>query len=605
MEAIPSNMSATEENPESAQIRRRKRNVLEWVFVVLLGVAACGWAAINVVGSVFPSWIQSDTVWMVSLARDLFHNGGRLSTWSLSPHPNIFPELPVVIAGLWLSSDLQGFFLAHALLVSFTFLLVTWFCLYRYSRAGRCRDSPTSRSLGSDLGSAWLAAAAVTGAWLLLLNHGVLANAVRYALLPAFHFGAYWISLLIAFLIIDGFDRRISRAYITTLLVALLLLIVTTMSDRILLLFLLPGLVAAWAYAACMSRRIAFTSLTSVGAVITVGAITLWADDPFWSSLAHVNDLPLALGQDSLGSQLLCLLWAALDSSPTAMAQQGPTWIAGTALLVIGSGCVWVTGTLVVRLARAQQIPATTGCAKRSAMQVYLIVSAIAAPLAVAALGRCANTTSLRFVIPTCFSPLLALATVVVDRMSLPSRHRIVAALSIALATVAFPLRPSSAPWRDFGDPPIVQCLRRHAIHHPLRRGLGHHWHSHFTSVASNDTFAVRTIVADGQIPRWHNNAQWYGPEASPHPFSFILTSAQERLDHAGLLRRFGTPDRVLGCAGAIRSYDATRDRWNVPAREPILIWLYEDEKARAMTQEMARQQRLLFRRIENDRNQR
>jgi len=567
--------------------------------IALVAIGVLGRAAVVAAGAVFPRTVQSDSVWLLSLAMDLFDHGGRLANWSLSPHPNVFPEFLFVVAARWLSHDLQGFFLFYSALALSVFFIIAWFCFFRFARADRRGLGKTS-SLFADLTVALLVAVALHSAIFFLLQNGLFLEVLRLPYIPAFHFGGFVVGLLAAFLTIDQFDRPASIRRVVTVTFATLLVVAATLSDKIVVVDVLPGLLAAAVFQIWGSRRVSASVVVSTTTLMAAGLLSLRWADAFWAGIAHTNRYPVDLELGTFGTQILAFLAALFENSSLDLADRGSAAMRRLLVVVVMAGCAWLGVTLVARLRRCWTSTNADALAKAGAMQVFLLVSAISTPIVVASLGLFPDAKFLRLVAPTFFCPLLALATWAIDRMvSGPRAARLVGSfLVLVSATALFAGTLGGASGFTFGDPPIVQCLRHYARRHELRRGLGHHWHSHLTTVASEGSIVVRTIGSDGHIPVWHNNADWYGSGASEDPFSFILISSQKRLDHEGLLTRFGQPDVVLGCPVKGSSSSADSETWSYPAREPMTIWVYSDEKARAMTAELARQQKLLLRHL-------
>jgi hypothetical protein len=232
--------------------------------------------------------------------------------------------------------------------------------------------------------------------------------------------------------------------------------------------------------------------------------------------------------------------------------------------------------------ASAQSAPSPT-IVKAESMQVFLLASAVLVPLAVLVLGRFENESSLRFVIPAFYCPALAIVAHVLERLA-PRASRARLALALAGLGALFslvPVRTDRAPFRRYFATPLMECLERWSDHYSLDRGLGFHWESHLNTVASGGRLIVRSIAGDGHMFRWANTIDFYSPEATTEPFTFLAVS--ERLDREGLTRRFGRPERILHCS-------ATKGRWSGHARKGIDVWVYDGDGAKRLTEEMRRQ---------------
>lgn len=543
-------------------------------FAALFAVATLvlGWCTVNGLGLVYPAWSHSDTVWLLSLSRDLFERGGAVADWNLSPHPNFFPEFLIVDAARRASSQLQNFFAWYALAMSACVTAGTWYVLFVYLRASRESAWPLLPTLSASL----LGAFAVNSAWLLALNHGLFVEPLRFAFISAFHFGAFVIALPLGALAVDQFGQPISSRFCMRLGVVVVLLTAATLSDKIAALFVLPGLFCAAAYQAIGDRRLSPTVAVTALIAGAAGAASVRFADPFWAQFAHTNAYPVSVDLGSFPTQIRMFVTSLVESSPLPAADDGPPWLRAGIAWALLAGTALLTVAVLARLVRRSATPV-----KADALLVFLVGSAVSTPILAAAIGRFADARSLRFAIPAVFCPMIAFAAAGLGRFLKrpPARSTLfTSAILISLAAVAFPIRYDRTPWTRFDQTPVAKCLEDLNEDHNLRRGLGDHWRSHLTTESTNGRILVRPIWRDGRIRRWTNSTAWYDASATDEPFTFILVSAD--FDQGKLRRLFGSPQSVVRCP----EIDPEDEVWTVSARNPVDVWIYEGAAAQRLT---------------------
>jgi hypothetical protein len=541
-------------------------------------VVVLGWQATLAQSRVFPDLASSESLWMLSLARDVLHENGRLSVWHLTKHPNFFPELIMVEAANLLGRDLQGFYLVYGLLGVLLLFAGGWLCIGLQQRALRSDELPPREIAGPwMLGMA--GAFVATALPLYAFNHGVLVRPLRLPFLPAFHFPQFVLALVAAFLTADQLDRPVSRRVIRTSALAALLLFLTALCDKAVLVWALPPLVIATLYHALASRQVHAGGVLAVSVLLAAGLLAFLAADPFWNGVAIVEPHELRLGGTSIAQQTSTLWRALVLPSPLNPLTRGQRVLQRAIVVLVPAMTIALTIGVAARgLRRGSTRPERV---KADAMLVLLLAASLLTPFLVGLLGELFDEHSLRFLVPSFYCPLLALAAVVLSFVRRPRATLLAGLTGIAgMALACLPVRLERAPFRHTSGSPVLECLREHAQEVDLRRGLGFHFDSHLVTLASGGDVVLRGIVDDARIHHWSTSLDWYGPGSTRQPFTFIVLDPM--IDSAGLARRFGEPERVLRCEVSGES-DRTIWVWSPRQAEAVTAWIRHQRLALSM----------------------
>lgn len=164
-------------------------------------------------------YLNSDILYLPALALDLFRDGGSFFSWSFTPSPYFFPDLPIVSVLLFLFDNAYQALYCFAFLqiLTFTVLMERFWIFVQEEHIGKKLSIRESRSVRS---------------WVLVLVSILLLGASRFPtfyilFLPSIHTSAFLISLYTWPLIHQTTQRR-SRIFL------FLTLLFTVISDRIL-----------------------------------------------------------------------------------------------------------------------------------------------------------------------------------------------------------------------------------------------------------------------------------------------------------------------------------------------------------------------------------
>lgn len=308
--------------------------------------------------------------------------------------------------------------------------------------------------------------------------------------------------------------------------------------------------------------------------------------DSFWNVIAHANAYPVELTLSTFGPQMAVIAESLLDDTIRPNRHAGSVWIERVVVVATLAVAARLGVSLLSRLfAHAHRSKRREAA---PAMQAFLLATAIALPIAVAMLGRFTDARALRFIIPTFYAVPLAIITLALPRLArrLTPRTALLSCALVAAFAVAFRIDPHRAPWHDFGAPPIVECLKQQAGTHDLRYGLGHHWHSHITTIGSSGSIVVRPISAAGRMQPWANQLDWFSVSRTAEPFTFVIVSPD--LDAESIRERFGAPEEVLLCPAPEANSEAAL--WTPQIRTKAEIWVYPDDAAWRITRDLHRQ---------------
>jgi len=139
-------------------------------------------------------FFTSDTLYLPSIYRDIFFDGGRLSDWSLNAAPNFFPDMGLYFLLNWLFGDLRW---AHFIFPIIQFLLIA--VLFR---AIVRRVTPGIGDWPPTLGVLLLTVVILTAWW----GHDF--GFAFHLLVNSFHAGAFVNTLLCTWLLLRAYDSN-------------------------------------------------------------------------------------------------------------------------------------------------------------------------------------------------------------------------------------------------------------------------------------------------------------------------------------------------------------------------------------------------------------
>ncbi|EQA64094.1 hypothetical protein [Leptospira alexanderi] len=179
-------------------------------------------------------YLNSDILYLPTLALDVLADGGNFLSWSFTPSPYFFPDFPIVSILLLIFENAQKALICFAFLqtILFAILMERFWLFAREERKGKPLSSKEIRRVRS---------------WILLLISLLLLIAKNFPtlyiiFLPSIHTSAFLVTLYTWPLIHKTFQKR--QVWILTLGIVL-----TVASDRILFVELIvPGILAGFLF---------------------------------------------------------------------------------------------------------------------------------------------------------------------------------------------------------------------------------------------------------------------------------------------------------------------------------------------------------------------
>lgn len=187
---------------------------------------------------------------------------------------------------------------------------------------------------------------------------------------------------------------------------------------------------------------------------------------------------------------------------------------------------------------------------------------AMAAVMAAVALLAYTDHGSYRYLAPVLTWPIIfTIAAVVANSLARKAAYAVGAAI-VAFCAADLLARgdvtPGTVSWRS----PMADCILANRERFGLRAGIAEYWVSRPVMFGSNWTLQVNQATGDGHPYIWGNNRYWYtkafGNQSGVPTYNFVV---MERMDPAGVARRFGQPSQRIEC----------------PAGQEI--WVYDDGK--------------------------
>ncbi|EMP03519.1 hypothetical protein [Leptospira santarosai] len=187
-------------------------------------------------------YLNSDILYLPTLALDVLVDGGNFLSWSFTPSPYFFPDLPIVTVLLLIFENAQKALICFALLqtILFAVLMERFWIFVREEKKGKSLSHKETRRVGS---------------WVLLLISFLLLASKNFptlyiVFLPSIHASAFLVTLYAWPLIHKTFQKR----QVWTLIVWITF---TVASDRILFVELIvPGILAGFLFPSDMRKRV-------------------------------------------------------------------------------------------------------------------------------------------------------------------------------------------------------------------------------------------------------------------------------------------------------------------------------------------------------------
>jgi hypothetical protein len=529
--------------------------------IVALAVASpLSLAAITGHGLTATRLMGADSLWSLAFVRDILSRGGRLADWNLAQHADFFPDKLIATVAYLVADQPEGWLFAFETLNLALYFGIAWYCFVLLARAARA-EAPRAVGL-------W-AALLVTAVPAFLRSWNVFANYFQYGGGPAQHFGAYFCSLLAAFIAIDCFAPR-AQAIAPRLAAACVLMLLCGLSDKLSIALAIPGLVVAALYAAAVHRHLAPRLALSCGAMCATALIAYGAGDWLFHRIVEIAPAEPHFGIVRIEQQIRYLLLSLLTPLPSAAAlsaagviqpvqhhwtgladllrELDPLQTALSAVAVIfaiAAAIVYGIDAIAALHRRERSIADTVP----DAFVVYLVASVVLLPAALMAAGVIYSLGVELYLFPAAYCAIWAATAKLFLRVApVLTRNQVAGAtISTGLLLSVMPVDRARPPFAPAPKPPLARCLEEFGKTRALQWGLGVHWDTYPVEFATAGRITVRAIVGAAQISHWVDSYAWYAPRAGGRLYTFVVDSAE--IDTNGLKRDIGAPVETLDCA--------------------------------------------------------
>ena len=433
--------------------------------------------------------IGSDTLYPVSVYRDLALRGLPISQWHVPPASSAVPDLALMLPLLAVLSDPGYAFALYALLAGAVWTILV-LAIGRFAHG----DPGVVSGTVATLGLFWTAAAFSTDSEVpVLLWH------------PAYHGGAALAGLMIAVLVAAWMNKPrgslLASATAVTLLVGA--------SDPLLVpQGVLPAVVATWFVRQHLSGRHFWLA---VGSLTTAAAVALLVPEVLErADLLVVGNA----GWDARPRLRLHSVVMFIKDLPNLAAQLWPFLLLGTAW------CVWTRRTW--RESPRTVVPDAAGLKFLLVFGVVAVVASAATPVLG---GAYLDTGLVRLMLPAWVYPVAQLPLV----WRRAPRAVVVGSWGVAALLYLPAWRMIEAKDFRLPYPPAVQCIEAFVGQRGLSTGIGDYWSAKYVTELSRTGLRVNAYTEDLQPMIWiANPAWWMGPDGQPLAHHFVV-SLEER----------------------------------------------------------------------------
>lgn len=416
-------------------------------------------------------FMNSDALYLPTLYIDLFRNGGSLKDWFLTPAPYFVPDWPIYFLAMRIFGlpylAVAAFFVVQILL---SFALVT--AINR-----RFSEMPNA-----------LAGAAFSISFCCLLS-ARLVEPFSFALISAYHYGAFLMLLLALWLVIGGIQKKTvadakKQAYGVFAVTAL-----AALSDKLFLIqFSLPAL-AALLYMSIRSRierKTAITFMLAICAGSVLGPLL------YKAMASKAIDTPAGFGMENLSRNLhdlLAIVRGGMDGNAYAMA-----------IVVLFYLSVAALPWLAWRAGKVEYKP-------RNELLFVAVFSLCSG--AVLVLVELFNKMLLngRYLIPLFLAPILFSPTLILGYLKKAAAEVFGVLLLFASAICIFALvrlaAENDASIKTDFYPADVACIDGVIGKYGLRNGIAEYWDAKRVSVLSKTSVNIAQVFQDLSAHQW------------------------------------------------------------------------------------------------------
>lgn len=467
----------------------------------------------------FTTFYTSDNLYLPSLYRDLFEDGGRWAGWRLTPAPYFFPDM-----GLYFALD--------ALTGPFTQAIVGYAVVQFVLLGLSAQYLAASLAPGDTAPRAQVLAVGGVAALLLACAAGRL-ELMQYSVLSATHFSLVMLALVglaLALRAVRDGSRRAAG------LLALLCFL-TGLSDSLFTVCFIVPAVLCLGVLAWLGRPSPWKWVATVAGLMVVATVL--------GSRAQRWVLPWRTGGytrvrlEKLGD-VLGLMGRALREQYDASPGVALLWLA-LVLLALG---------VVLSRWRTWARPGSEGWGLY-ALCLFTLLALGTNTGAVMLTGQFEGKAHFRYLLVPALFPFLGLALLPAFVRSGRVRRGLTAG-TLGLVALAAGVSVLRHPWRTEGPlrsdfyPPLVECLDSQRARHGLEWGVADYWTAKYVTMFSRAGLRVHQVTPEGGVNHWISNLDWYlDRRGEGSDYTFIVSQG---LDAAALRARYGPPRETLRC---------------------------------------------------------
>ena len=386
-----------------------------------------------------------DALSTLAFFKDVIEQGGHVADWNVGQHVDFFPDRLFAFAAYLVTSRHDDWLLAYAALNDLYFFAIAWYCLY-VCRRRAC--GPANAAI-----AALLPAVLASGLPLFARSWGQFNWFLHYNEFPTQHFGSFFGGVLAAVMALDCTDRPVGRPALARLALAAVLLLLCVLSDKLVILVVVPAFVTAALYAAVVRRPESLMLPVATLALPLAAGLAYALNDWWWGLFLDLTPDDPRLHLDTLRYQSGLLL--------NALFRPGYP-VQHVAVVILIAAMLWLSWTFAASVAgpllgRRPEIPG----GRAAPIVVYFVATTFLNPAAVLALGLLITDPKCRYLFPALYCALLALAAKLA--LSLPAAWRpgrfMLVAGAACLPLLVVPIDLASPPFARAPVPALARCL--------------------------------------------------------------------------------------------------------------------------------------------------
>ena len=438
------------------------------------------------------TFLNSDTLYMPTVYKDLFEDGNGLKGWNFNAAPNFFPEMFLYL--------IIRFFTTDFLLANLLYGIVQVFIIVRLVNLIFKLLSPINHLKISTVANF------IFSICFFIVHYAKVLDVPFYLTTTAFHTGAFVMQLFSVYLLLGIVEKNKTSNCLLLALVGFL----TVLSDNLFIIYFSVPLLILSVYSFISGRRsfaIRSAVLSIVPAALGIIAFNLLKT----SNYIHFTEIRSDYTIEK-----------AIQSS-IVMKQQFVAYVAAfnlRSLFMIIAGVAFLMLTLlVVKELKKKFLSATL-----SIYLAFLFISFFVIMFTPIAAGNYSNYDTLRYVIPVLYLLILSLPLLITTLFTIRkvNAKKIILFFGVLLNVVALQKIDAKGLIAFLNYyPENAQHVDGLARKYGFQKGVGHYWNSHYITMFSRENVKIYPVFPE-LTPYFHsvNTSLYFNEDAE---FDFIL----------------------------------------------------------------------------------